>query len=103
MHAVLITFTSAASLDQLAAPFEEYANALQSVPGLVMKTWIADGTTLGGFHIFASPDAADSYLHSELLASVASNPAFTDFVDVIGRLSAITGSPAAQAWPVPAR
>lgn len=98
MHAVLITFTSAASLDQLAAPFEEYANALQSVRGLIMKTWIADATTLGGFHIFASPQDADGYLQSELLATVASNPTFTNFAvtrfDVIDGLSAITGSPA---------
>ncbi len=100
MHAVLITFTSTATLDQVAEPFERYAHALRAIPGLVMKTWIADGTTLGGFHIFDDTSHADGYLNSELLATVKSNPAFSDFrvtrFDVIDTLSAINGSPATQ-------
>jgi hypothetical protein len=100
MHAVLITFTSAASLDQVAEPFERYAHALRAVPGLVMKTWIADGSTLGGFHIFDDPSHADNYLTGELLATVTANPIFTDFhvtrFDIIDTLSAINGSPATQ-------
>jgi hypothetical protein len=100
MHAVLITFTSAASLDQVADPFERYAHALRAVPGLVMKTWIADGSTLGGFHIFDDPSHADNYLAGELLATVTANPIFTDFhvtrFDIIDTLSTINGSPATQ-------
>ncbi len=99
MHAVLITFTSSASLDELKAPFTDYANALRGIQGLIVKTWIRDGSTLGGFHIFANRQDAESYLSSEMVAGLTSNPAFSDFqirhFDVLEELSAITGSPQA--------
>jgi Putative mono-oxygenase ydhR len=97
MHAVLITFTSSVTLDQLATPFAEYAEALRSVPGLVMKTWIADGSTLSGFHIFIDASTADTYLNGELCRSILNNPTFTSFdvrhFETIDSLSAVTGSP----------
>lgn len=103
MHAVLITFTSAASLDDLKAPFTDYANALRGVEGLVSKTWIRDGSTLGGFHIFARRTDAENYLSSQMVADLTSNPAFSDFqirhFDVLDELSAITGSPQAAVAP----
>ncbi len=99
MHAVLITFTSSASVDDLKGPFTDYANALRGVSGLVAKTWIQDGSTLGGFHIFASRQAAENYLNSQMVADLTSNPAFSNFqirhFDVLDELSAITGSPQA--------
>ncbi len=99
MHAVLITFATSASLDDLKGPFTDYANALKGVSGLVAKTWIRDGSTLGGFHIFSSREDADSYLSSQMVADLTSNPAFSDFqirhFDVLDELSAITGSPRA--------
>ena len=99
MHAVLITFTSSASLDDLKGPFTDYANALRGVTGLVAKTWIQEGSTVGGFHIFASREAADNYVNSEMAAGLRSNPAFSDFqirhFNVLDELSAITGSPQA--------
>ena len=103
MHAVMITFGSSASLGDLKAPFTDYANALTGVEGLISKTWIRDGSTLGGFHIFSSRTDAESYLNSQMVAGLTSNPAFSDFqirhFDVLDELSAITGSPQA----VPAR
>jgi hypothetical protein len=97
MHAVLITFTSSASLDDLKGPFTDYANALRGMSGLVAKTWIREGSTVGGFHIFTNRQAAESYLDSEMAAGLRSNPAFSDFeirhFDVLDELSAITGSP----------
>lgn len=99
MHAVLITFTSSASLDDLKAPFTDYANALRGMQGLIVKTWIRDGSTVGGFHVFASRKDAEGYLNSDLAASLTSNPAFSDFdirhFDVLEELSAMTGSPQA--------
>ena len=99
MHAVLITFTSSASLDDLKAPFTDYANALREMQGLILKTWIRDGSTLGGFHVFASRQDAEAYLNSELAAGLTSNPAFSDFqirhFAVLEELSAMTGSPQA--------
>jgi hypothetical protein len=99
MHALLITFSSSAGLDDLKGPFTEYANALKGITGLVAKTWIQDGSTLGGFHIFTSRQAAEDYLNSQMVAGLTSNPAFSDFqirhFNVLDELSAITGSPQA--------
>lgn len=100
MHAVLLTFKSAASIDQLEQPFQEYAEALCGVGGLVTKTWIKDGETLGGFHVFTSRATADAYLGSEMVAGLTSNPAFADFsvdhYDVLEGLSITTGTPRRQ-------
>lgn len=97
MHAVLITFRSEVSKEDLTEPFTEYANAVTGVDGLVSKTWIADGEVLGGFHIFTSRQAADVYLGSEMVAGLTSNPAFSGFeishYEVLEELSRITGSP----------
>jgi len=99
MHAVLVTFSSSASLDELKGPFTDYANALRAMTGLVAKTWTREGSTLGGFHIFTSREAADGYLNSQMVADLRANPAFSDFqirhFDVLDELSAITRSPQA--------
>ena len=97
MHAVLITFRSEVSKEDLTEPFTEYANAVAGVDGLVSKTWIADGEVLGGFHIFTSRQAADVYLGSEMVAGLTSNLVFSGFeishYEVLDELSRITGSP----------
>ena len=97
MHAVLITFRSTAAVEDLAGPFGEYAEALCSVPGLISKTWIGDGETLGGFHVFESRAEAETYLGSEMVAGLTSNPAFSEFsidhYDVFDGLSEKTGTP----------
>jgi hypothetical protein len=97
MHAVLITFRSVAAVEDLVGPFGEYAEALRSVPGLVSKTWIKDGDTLGGFHLFGSRAQAETYLGSEMVAGLTSNPAFTQFsidhYEVFDELSERTGTP----------
>lgn len=97
MHAVQITFRSAAALEDLAEPFTDYANALRSVDGLVSKTWLNDGDVLGGFHVFTSRDAAEAYLDSDMVAGLTSNPAFSGFeirhFSILDELSRITGSP----------
>ena len=97
MHAVLLKFHSDVPVKDLAGPFGDYAEAMRSVHGLIAKTWIQDGEILGGFHVFTSRAAADSYLGSEMVAGLTSNPAFSDFVidhfDVIDELSYKTGTP----------
>jgi len=97
MHAVLITFATSASLNDLKGPFTEYAKALKGVDGLVAKTWIRGEATLGGFHIFTDRSKAEGYLNSEMVAGLTANPAFSDFqiqhFDVLDELSAINGSP----------
>ena len=106
MHAVLVTFRSSASPDALRGPFGDYANALKDQPGLVMKTWLADGETLGGFLLFADRGAADAYLQGPMLGAVKGNPAFTDWevhhFDVLDDLSGVTGTPRAALAAAPA-
>ena len=97
MHAVLITFQSSAEFDSLVRPFTDYAHALATVPGLVTKTWLRDGTTLGGFHLFTGRAVAESYLNSTMVAGITANPAFGEYriqhFDVLEELSQITGTP----------
>lgn len=96
MHAMLITFTSSAQLSDLEEPFGDYAQGLRRVDGLISKTWLHDGRTLGGFHLFTSRQAADAYLASEMVAGLTGTPAFSDFEirhwSVLENLSAISGS-----------
>lgn len=98
MHALLIRFQSTVPIGDLADPFRTYAEALCEVPGLVAKTWIKDGETLGGFHLFTSRAEADSYLGSEMVAGLTGTDGFSDFVvehfDVLDELSRVTGTPA---------
>ncbi len=95
MHAVLITFQSTADLDKLVGPFTDYAHALTAVPGLVSKTWLRDAATLGGFHLFTTRAAAESFLGGTLAAALTANPVFAEFrlhhYDVLEELSRITG------------
>ena len=97
MHAMLITFTSAADLADLKRPFTDYANGLRTIDGLVYKTWIRDGQTLGGVHVFTSRAAAERYLASEMVAGLTGTPGFSDFEirhwEVLDELSAINGTP----------
>jgi len=97
MHAVLVTFQSSVPIEALAEPFAAYADEMTRVSGLICKTWIKDGDTLGGFHVFANRSDADRYLESDLVAGLTSNDAFDDFnidrYDVIDELSIVTGTP----------
>jgi len=95
MHGVLITFDCAASLDNVAPPFTDYATALQSQPGLISKAWISTDTGYGGFHVFTDQASADGYLGSELAAGLMATDGFDNFqvqqFDVLDELSAMTG------------
>lgn len=101
MHAVLITFESSIPTADLAGPFEQYAQALQSVAGLQTKTWIQDDTAVGGFHLFDDRTAAEAYLGSDLAASLMATEGFDHFqvrhFEVLDELSALTGITPADA------
>lgn len=79
MHGVLITFTNSAPIEDIADPLDEYCDAVREVPGLISKTWIQDGDTLGGFHVFVDKESADDYLAGELAATLMAMEPFTDF------------------------
>ena len=96
MHALFITFRSAASPEDLKDGYIQYAEALRAgaAPGLVAKTWLADGSTLGGFCLFEDRAAAKRYLEGLFAEAVAKDPMFSDIrvehYDVDEALSAIT-------------
>jgi hypothetical protein len=94
MHAVLITFHSEASLDELREPSLALAPAIRDVPGLISKTWLGNGATLGGFYLFTEREAAQAYLDGEIISELKATPAFSTFriehYAVVEPLSAIT-------------
>lgn len=95
MYGLLITFETDAALADLEAPFTEYAEALNAMPGLLNKAWLHDGRTLGGFHLFASKADADGYLGSQLAQGLMATEGFDNFeargFEVLDGLSAMTG------------
>lgn len=105
MYGLLITFRTSIPLDQLEGPFTEYAQELRGIPGLVSKVWIHDGDVIGGFHVFTDRSTAESYLSSDLAASLRATEGFDDFevrgFDVLDELSGMTG--VVHAVPLAAR
>ena len=106
MHAIFISFQSSASEEDLAEPFQQYANALRdgAIPGFCSKTWLGNDESVAGFHMFESRDAGDQYLNELFTPNVASNPAFTNIrierYEVDEQMSAITnGLPARASVP----
>jgi hypothetical protein len=95
MHALLITFTSTAEEAELRAMASQFADSLQGLPGLITKAWLADGSTQGGFYLFADRASADAYASGPLVAGLRSYPAFGEFTvrgfAVDPELSARTG------------
>ena len=96
MHALVITFRSAIAPEELREEFARYAEALRdgAAPGLVGKTWLADGSTVGGFCLFADRGDADRYLDGFFAEAITANPIFSDVrverYDVNETLSRIT-------------
>jgi hypothetical protein len=97
MHALLITISAPDRCGTGIEPLALRADALQGVPGLVMKTWLRDGDTLGGFYLFATRETAEEYLASDLAASLLAHPAPTGCAvrhfAVLDELSQATGTP----------
>lgn len=79
MHAVLVTFQSTLSLEDVESAFTDHARSLETMPELVCATWISAGARLGSYQVFADRWAAEQYLGGNLFSQVKTNPAFTDF------------------------
>ena len=105
MHALFITYTSSVSREDLHAPYTQYAQALAvgRIPGFVTKTWVANGDTHGGFHLFQDREAADRYLAEMFEPTVGQNPVFSNIriehFEVSEELSGLTHGLVAQASP----
>lgn len=103
MHAVFVTYRSTADSDEPGDGNRQYAEALRdgAAPGFVSKTWLSDGPTFGGFHLFQDRDAADRYLEGMFAEAVGSNPDCRDVrierYEVNEALSMITNGLSAMA------
>ena len=97
MHAVLITVRSSVAPTALSTLLTGHVGAVQAAPGLVMATWLQDGETLAGFHLFATRATADEYLASGLATEFAAHPSCSDRVvrhfAVLDESSHATGTP----------
>jgi len=71
MHAVLVTYENDTPADQAKRHPDNigFAKELTKVPGLVMKTWINDRATYGGFYVFTGKAAAESFINGEMFQS----------------------------------
>ncbi len=71
MHAVLVTYENDTPADQAKRHPDNigFAKELTKVPGLVMKTWINDRATYGGFYVFTVKAAAESFINGEMFQS----------------------------------
>lgn len=81
MHALFVTYALRdATPDQHAELCEQLAPAVAAVPGLVSKTWLANGETgrYGGFYLFASRADFERFVASELFDTLWTLPSIGD-------------------------
>jgi hypothetical protein len=78
MHAVLITFHSDVSLDDLREPFLAGAPAIRDSLGLISKTWLHRDSTLGGFYLFTDRESALAYLDGPIITDLKATPVFSE-------------------------
>jgi hypothetical protein len=78
MHAQLITYHLAdiSQAEYFKKMVEPDAPVLANVPGLISKVWLADEekNRFGGFYLWESKNAMDTFMHSDLVAAVVSRP-----------------------------
>ena len=78
MQAQLITYQlkDISQAEYLKQMVEPDAPILANVNGLISKVWLVDEAknTFGGFYLWESKDAMETFMHSDLVASVVSRP-----------------------------
>jgi hypothetical protein len=79
MHAVFMTFEFSGGSGELTNMFGGFADALSEARGLVTHTWMRDGSTIGGFHVFHTVQAAEQFLKSGRVRALAAHPRVSDF------------------------
>jgi len=102
LHIRIVTFGLNVPAEAYAARAVHKAPEFTDWPGLLGKWWLADPAsgTFGGVYLFASRQAADRSLETDLFREIFVNPALKDVTvrefDVLGAPTAIT----APALPV---
>lgn len=73
MHAVFMTFEYSGDSNALTKTLNAFADTLNEERGLVSNTWMRDGATIGGFHMFRTMQAADRFLKSGRMRALTAN------------------------------
>lgn len=101
MYAVLITYENDTPAEEARQHPDNFGfvEELKNVDGFIMKIWLNDGTTFGGFYIFADKDRADAFIDSELFQNAVPGDSANRNVqikgfDVFDELSHKSGVPA---------
>jgi hypothetical protein len=78
MHAQIITYqlNDISQAEYLKQMVEPDAPILADVSGLISKVWLADEekNTFGGFYLWESKEAMETFMQSDLVAAVVSRP-----------------------------
>lgn len=77
MHILIVTFgLEGISEKQYEEQVESVASAFAGLPGLVSKTWLANGeaNTYGGVYLWQSREAMEVYKESEIYKGMLANP-----------------------------
>jgi hypothetical protein len=86
MQAQLITYhlTDISHADYLKQMVEPDAPVLAKVPGLISKVWLTDEdkNTFGGFYLWETKSAMQTFMHSDLVKAVVSRPFVTNVSSV---------------------
>ena len=86
MQAQLITYhlTDISHADYLKQMVEPDAPVLAKVPGLISKVWLTDEdkNTFGGFYLWETKTAMQTFMDSDLVKAVVSRPFVTNVSSV---------------------
>ena len=78
MQAQIITYQldDISQAEYLRKMVEPDAPVLANVNGLISKVWLADEgrNTFGGFYLWESKEAMETFMHSDLVKAVVSRP-----------------------------
>lgn len=78
MQAQIITYQldDISQADYLKKMVEPDAPVLANVNGLISKVWLSDEekNSFGGFYLWESKEAMDTFMHSDLVKAVVSRP-----------------------------
>ena len=92
-------FNFSMPIEELKQIMPAVAPKFSGIPGCCWKIWLIneDHKEAGGVYLFESATDLEQFLSSNLFASVANNPAFsnleTNTFDVVEAASVITGAP----------
>jgi hypothetical protein len=96
MHAVFMTFEFSGGGGELTKTFNGFADILNEASGLVTNTWMRDGSTIGGFHVFRTSQAAEGFLRSGRMRALETNPRVSNFYVRLFSTLTSTGAPIAE-------